>query len=332
MDIVDLDTINLLDKIRYGDGIGGLVDFFTKLTKKDMQKAIDLINQESLSFTTLFLLHTKLDELNILEGLSIRNKIAIEFIDEKVMKGEKAHNLYPSSQYVQKVYSVLKWILETGAPDDGLSDRFDELLDISAALLTREYRDRSVLPVISDMIFMRNKKGFFIHDLVWAFFESRNIHSLAFIGNRLLSKEEKDVELACSLLCFVPGIEYKEDRKYDEMYNAFNSWIEENNMFLYFTGESFQITRRPMFYIINLEAKYLCKMVSVDTGEALKVLNEKECELADEFKKLHEEDKKLLSGFSLAMHRKNRKLWDEWIGNPIHDQLRIARSGGLYND
>lgn len=332
MDIVNSGTINLLDKIRYGDGIERLADFFTKLAKKDLKKAVDLINQESLSFTTFFLLEPKLNELGIFKELSIRNKIAIEFMDEKIMNKKPTDNLYLSSQYVQKVHSVLKWILETGAHDDGSSDKFDELLDTSAAILIREYRDRGVLPVISDMIFMRNKKGFFIHDLVWAFFESRDIHSLALIGSRLLSNEPRDVELACGLLCFVPGIEYKEDMKCDEMYKSFNSWMEENNMFLFFTGESFQLTRRPMVYIVNFEAKYLCKMVSVDTGEALKALNEKECELADEFKKLDANNKSLLSGFSLAMYRKNMKLWDEWISNPIYEQLRIARSGGLYND
>lgn len=332
MGTADSGAINLLDKIRYGDGIEKLVDFFARLIKKDLKRAVDLINQESLSFTTLFLLNTMVREPDIFERLSPKNKIALEFIDEKLVGEKTADNFNLSSQYVQKVYSVLKWMLESGAPDDGLSDRFDELLDISAAILTREYRDRSVLSVICDMIFIRNAKGFFIHDLVWAFFESRDVHSLELIGRKLLSNEPGDVELACSLLCFVPGMEYKEGIKCAEMYNVFSSWIEENNMFLYYTGESFQITRRPMTYIINQEAKYLCKMVSVDTGEALKALSEKECELADEFKKLHEDDKKLLASFSLAMHRRDIKLWDEWMCNPVNEQLRTARSGEAYND
>lgn len=329
MDIVNSGTINLLDKIRYGDGGDKLVNFFIKLVKKDLRMSVDLINQESLSFTSLYLLQPKIKDLGIFESLSIRNKIAIDLMDETIMDKKSSDSLYLSSKYISKVYSALKWILETGAADDGLDDKFDEILDKSAAILTREYRDRSVLPIISDLIFRRYKKGFFIHDLVWAFFESRDTHSLVLVANKLQSEEPKYVELACSLLCFVPGIEDNAYKKSDEKYLAFINWIEENNMFLRFTGESFQLTRRPSVYVINLDAKYLCKMVSVDTGETLRALNEKECELLDEFKALDEDNKKLLSGFSIAMHRMNMKLWDEWMRNPINEQLRIARSGGL---
>ena len=332
MDIANPGMINLLDKIRYGDGRDKLINFFIKLTKKDIKMAVNLVNQESLSFTSLYLLQPNIKALSIFESLSIRNKIAFDLMDETIMDKKPSDSLYLSSKYISKVYSSLKWILETGAADDGLNDKFDEILDKSAAILTREYRDRSVLSVISDMIFKRYKKGFFIHDLVWAFFESRETHSLVHIANRLQSEEPKDVELASSLLCFVPGIEDNAYEKSDEKYLAFINWIEENNMFLRFTGESFQLTRRPSVYIVNLDAKYLCKMVSVDTGETLKILNEKECELLDEFKTLDEDNKKLLSGFSLAMHRKSIKLWDEWMKNPIDEQLRIARSGGLHND
>jgi hypothetical protein len=321
-----------LDKIRHGGGPKKLIDFFTKLVKKDIEKAVDLINLENMDFTTLFLLQSKVYELSIFKNLSIRNKIAIEFMDKTIADRESVDNLYLLSKHVPKVYSTLKWILETGAADDGLDDKFDEILDQSAAILTREYRDRSVLPVITDMIFKRKRKGFFTHDLVWAFFESRDIHSLVLIANKLQSEDPKDVELACSLLCFVPGIEDEIYKKDDEKYSAFINWIEENKIFLYFTGESFQLTRRPSVYNINYEAKYLCKLVSVDTGETLKSLDEKEYALIDEFRTLDEDNKRLLSGFSLAIHRKNIKLWDEWMRNPFNEQLRIARSGGLYND
>lgn len=332
MDIVNSDIINTLDKIRYADGKERLIYFFISQAKKDLRKAADLLNREDLSFTTLFLLHSAMNELGIFQSLSLRNKIAIEFIDGRELNKKQIDNSCLSAQYVQKVHSVLKWILVTGAPDDGLSNEFDELLDTSAALLTIEYRDRSVLPLISDMIFIRNKKGFFIHDLVWAFFESRDVKGLMFIGNRLQSEEPKDVELACRLLCFVPGIDDKTLMESEERYREFVNWIEENNLFLCFTGESFQLTGRPMTYTVNLEAKYLCKIVSIDTGDTLRSLSQKECELLDEFKLLEDNEKNLLSRFSLIMHQKNMKLWDEWIRKPFKEQLRIARSGRVYND
>lgn len=332
MDIVNSNSINLLDKTRFEDGREKLTNYYNKLAKKDLKMAVDLINQESLSFTTLFLLQPTINALDIFENLSIRNKIAFDLISETTIDKEPVNSTYLSPKHVQKVFSVMKWILETGAPDDGLSDKFDELLDTSAAVLTKEYKDWSVLPVIADMIFKRNRRGFFIHDLVWAFFESREAKSLVLIGNKLQSEEPKDVELACKLLSFVPGIEDKDNNRVDDKYSAFTNWIEENIIFLRYTGESFQLTRRPVVYDVNLEAKYLCKMVSIDTGETLKALNGKECELLDEFKILDIDNRKLLSAFSLAMRRNNLKLWDEWMRNPIIDQLRIARSEGMYND
>lgn len=331
MDIVNPDKINILEKIRCAEGGERLTAYFTSLTKKDLKQARDLINREDLSFTTLFLLRSAIIQLNFFQDLSPRNMVALEFIDSRVLMKKQTEKFHLSSEHVLRVHSVLKWMLETGAQDDGISDEFDEILDTSAAVLTREYRDRSVLPVISDMIFTRHKRGFFIHDIVWAFFESRSIKGLMLIGNRLLSEEPRDVELACSLLCFIPGIDGHSVNNVDK-YSVFVNWMEENNLFLTFTGESFQLTGRPMAYMVNKEAKYLCQMVSVDTGNALKPFNQEECELLEEFKMLDDNEKDLLSGFSLAMYRKNKKLWDEWIKKPLGEQLRIARDREVYHD
>lgn len=322
-----LPTPNTLDKVRLRDGNDNLRDYFNKLAKEDKTKALSLINDNHLNFPSLFVLKSELKEHRLMENLNLRNKFALEFINE-ILEGEKrtwvSKNI--SSDYAQIVYSVLKWVFETGFFDDGLSNEYDEILDMTAILLSKLYKDQKILPAVVEMIFNRNRNNHFIHDLVWAFFESRNPNSLIMVANKLLSKEEKDVELASNLLSFIPGIEKSSNLNNQKKYIAFVNWIEENSLFVHFTGQSLQQTNRPILYKIVLEAKYLCKFVSVDTGESLNPLSERENRLLDEFKRLDLDTRILLSNFSFNMHQKDIDGWNRWINYPITEQIKIAKS------
>jgi len=323
----NLSTTNSLDRIRINDGIESLITYFHELAEDNNEEAVNLINDENLHFASLFVLRFKISELNLADNLILRNKIALEFVNE-VLRGKKSISImkYISSDYAQIVYSVLKWIFETGFFDDGLSNEYDEVLDITAILLTKLYRDEKILPIIADMIFNRNRKNLYIHDLVWAFFESRDPYSLVMIATRLLSSEEKDVELASSLLSFVPGIDKNSNLNKQKKYTSFLNWIEENSLFLYFTGQSLQQTNNPAPYAVTLEAKYLCKFISLDTGKPLKPLTEKEQQLLDEFNKLDLDTRILLSSFSSMMHHKDRNWWNVWISHPISEQIETAKA------
>jgi hypothetical protein len=229
---------------------------------------------------------------------------------------------------LEDIHSAIKWILETGYMDDGLNDDFDEVLDRAAVTLIKVYRDRAALPIIAELIFRRNKKNFFIHDLVWAFFEARDIQSLFILAEYLHSDDIKDNELCCKLMRFIPEINMR-DSSGEDRYVSFNQWIEENNSFLHYTGESFQQSGRPMAYEIVMEAKYLCKIVSVDTGKPLNPYNEYEYKLTDEFNKLADETKILLSNFSFKLHNRNMARWRKWLKLSISEQVRIAEAGGV---
>ena len=169
----------------------------------------------------------------------------------------------------------------------------DEFLDVTAMLLIKVHKDKTILPIIVDMIFFRNREGLFNHDLIWAFFQARDPYSLMLIANYLGSEDVKDVKLACKLLDFVPSIDMTMGKDSKKQYIAFFNWLKENYPFLYFTGESFQRTSKPIPYIVALDAKYLCRQVSLYTGKPLIPYTEKENNLLGYFNNLDENNKLL---------------------------------------
>lgn len=148
-------------------------------------------------------------------------------------------------------YPVLKGLFERSIGIHGLSDEYDELLDVTASILIKIHKDNSILPSIVDTIFTRNREGLFNHDLIWTFFEARDPYSLMLIANYLHSDDIRDIKLACKLLDFVPSIDMSTSRDSKDKYTTFFYWLKQNYHFLYFTGESFQRTSNPIPYKID---------------------------------------------------------------------------------
>jgi hypothetical protein len=160
-------------------------------------------------------------------------------------------------------YRSIKGMFEGCIGQHELSEEKDELLDITAALLIKTHKDNSILPIIVDTIFFRNREGLFNHDLIWTFFEARDPYSLMLIANYLHSDDARDIKLAYKLLEFVPSIDMRNgigDSK--NKYTTLFYWIQENYRFLYFTGESFQRTSNPIPYKIDLHSKYARGLVN----------------------------------------------------------------------
>lgn len=199
-------------------------------------------------------------------------------------------------------------------------------LDVTTILLEKVYNDKTILPIVVDMIFFKNREGLFTHDLIWAFFQAREPYSLMLIANYLCSEDIKDVKLACKLLDFVPSIDMTMGKDSKKQYRDLFYWLEENYFFLHYTGESFQSTSKPIPYIVVLDAKYICKRVSLHTGKLLIPLTEKENNLLGYFNNLDEDTKLLLSKFSLRIHYKNIYLWESWINHSINQQIIFAKA------
>lgn len=263
-----------------------------------------------------------------MDDLNLTSTVAKSFINEFISGVNSMSNIEQLSiNSIQLSHSALKWILESRSTIDIPDNQLDEVLDKTAILLATVYKDKESLPIIADLIFERHRKGCFNHDLIWAFFESCDTHSLFLIANRLLSTQPKDVQLARQLLGFIPGISNNWITNKNKLYSYFANWFEENNLFLHFTGESFNLTSNPIPYAVVLEAKYLYKPVSIDTGLILEELSMAEQMLLDEFRKLNYNTKLILAQFSSNLHRKNINWWNEWITYPIAYQIVHVEAG-----
>jgi hypothetical protein len=242
----------------------------------------------------------------------------------KIKKPLRFESPFPSGRELD--YLALKGIFEKGTANRELSDEADELLDATASLLITTHKDKTILPIVVDMIFYRNRKNLFTHDLIWAFFKARDPHSLILIANYLGSSDKRDVELACKLLDFIPSVDMSMIDGSKNRYMTLFYWLQENYPFIYFTGESFQRTSKPIPYMVDLDAKYLCRRVSVYSGKLFTPLTEKETNIITSFAKLDKYNKQLLSSFSLRIHSKDIYLWRSLINYPITRQINIAKA------
>lgn len=318
---------NPLNNTKAKKGIQGLKAYFEDLVSNNPDEAAAAINDENLYFGCLYMLKPEVEAEAFYKKLCMRNKMALGLIDE-LQTGSKNTTVLENSSYdyVKSVCSMLQWILVSGAEDDGLDDNYDSLLDAAALILGKVYADRTVLPAIVDMIFARNRKGFFYNDLLWAFFEARYPDSLVLIAKYIQSQQPKDVELARELLSFVPGIGSERDNNRQAQYLSVTDWLEDNIMYLYYTGESYQQTGNPIPYRVIYEGKYLNKAVFVSTGKIIETLDESEYKLLEDFSGLDDKTKIILSNYSHMLHKKDIDYWSLWMGYPVAEQIRLAMS------
>lgn len=334
MNINNSDAINFLDEVRTENGIDSMKNYFIKLIGDDRQKAINLLNDDTLRYGTLFLLKDIIKDSNLTSNLNNRNKFALQITNEIL---ENNSNIYfeenMPTKYISCSKFTLRWILSTGYKDDGLSNDFDRIIDVTAGLLTKIYKDMTSLPIIVDLIFKRHQKGTLIHDLVWALFESQDPACLMLIANRLQSNETKEIELVHKLLSFIPGINTNNNGNKKEQYLSFLRWFEENYLFLRYTGESLQQTGYPIPFVVDLESKYLCRAIKLTDKLNNQALSQSEISLLNRFRKLNYDTKVVLASFSYKTRQSNMRRWREWINYPIKEQVKIARRRmGWYYD
>lgn len=320
---------SLLDNIRSSNGQVCLKNFCHDLLRKDSKKAFEIINDDSLHFDTLFLLRTELPETVTENRLNPLYREALR-IARMLAAGNKAQVEKTIRSRRDDTVPALRWMLKTGYIERNSGaelKNYEQLMEMSAALLAKDYKDASVLPEIAEMIFARNRDGRLIHELVWAFFEARIPESLLVIARRLGSPDTADASLARRLLCFIPGLE-DESISGSALYSRVFHWLEENRPFLYYTGESMHLCSMPRHYAVSLAAKYLYHPISIDQGIPLATPNEFERGLSEQFERLPEYKQQALASFSLALHRININQWNTFLKLTPDQQVNIALNQG----
>lgn len=323
-------SISTLDSIKNQKGINNLKEFFIQSLTEDEDRAISLINDEESSYSSLFILKDTIKDRNIEHKISKRKRIAL-ILTKEILNGERNFSIINESSFshVHSLHSTLKWIVESGYLDDGFDNDYDEVLDKASIVLLNVYYDKTIIPTILEMIFKRHINELFIHDLVWAYFQSYDKDSLKLIANRLLSNNESEVDLANKLLNFIPKVDETNTSNNEKQYLYAINWLNENNPYLYSTGESYQQKSNPVFYRLNIDAKYICKYIDVTTGKFIEPLSTDENELLKEFSTLEYPIKSLLSNYSSKLHNESLSLWKAWLSYPLNRKIKTAyRMGG----
>lgn len=321
-----MDNKNLcfLDEFRLRNGNNNLTKYFRNLALYDSRNSAVLLNDEKLHYGTFFELRHEIEQFGLFNSMSMRNKFASVFTSEIISGGNKASKLnYPVSDYIQAASSSLKWMLETGASDDGLSSEYDRVMDITSAYLISVFNDRTILPAVAEMIFKRHKKGYLIHDLVWSFFECKDPGCLTLLANYLSSSDPDDLNLAEKLL----GVDNIRDR--EQQYVFFMDWIRENSPYLYFSGENFQQSGSPKPFTVVMSGKYLCSSVSPCTGRILRQLSQEEKKLLTGFNGLDHKSQILMADYSYTLYHKDKNLWNTWLSMTLEEQIKQATEGGI---
>jgi hypothetical protein len=212
-----------------------------------------------------------------------------------------------------------------------MSNEYDEVIDKAAIILSVMFKDTSILPIMKEIIFKRNKGKMLIHDLLWGYFSSNEIQTLELIATKLKSDDAEDIKFAFDLLQLQRKFNISYDMFPQTMYAKFINWYKKNEDYIYFTGESFQEKPNPSYYSINIEAKYLCKKVLRENGTILNIACDQELELVNNLKKADKITKKFISNYSNELHRKDIISWKDWFNCSFRMQLQIALSGGYYD-
>lgn len=314
-------ALGCLDSLWLGHGAERLKHVFRGLAAKDKSRALMLVNEPSLLFPTLFILMPEIESMD-LTGLSPRNLEAARIC---ALKAGKLGNRPQKSGSAE--FESLKWMLETGIDWDGPQeqyDAYDAVIDTCAALLIKKYKHTSILPQVCDLIFRRNRKELFIHDLVWSFFEAYDSDSLRLIARYLLSPDERDFELASKLLHLPASQDSYGARQ--ALYDNFIYWLSENSPFLLFTGQHFQQTSEPEPLAIDDEARYLGKRISPKSGKPLEPLTQDEVLTILNYRKVPNDERRLLSSFSAKIRGRDRRMWQQWLHGDLAQQVSVAKS------
>lgn len=311
--------MNYLDEIRAENGIDALQSEFRVMLENDRRKAVKLLNDKFLTFPSFFVLMPQIDSLY--RYLHFHKLTTLRVIGKLLKKEGYNDGVDYMSRRNRNIYRILRWIVDTGSSVFYTNNEYEKILDLSASVLVNLYGDEEVLPPIVDMMFERNYQGRNIHDLVWIYFRIHDPYALKLIANQLLSERAEDRTLAKKLL----RIENDGTEDYQALYQAYLDWVDENDPYLYFTGESMQFSSKPTFCKVDLERKYLGKGTPSYDKLPIAKLDESEKQALAVFQTLDNGDKELLSKLSHKMQRENSEEWQKWIQTSIEEQLSLAK-------
>lgn len=303
-----------LDDVRLTHSYEETRDLFHRQYLNDAVQAMSMLNEDRLSFPSLYILQPEISKFSLFGALSERNRLALN-----TEKDLLAHRHPGRGAEDGQVYAMLKWMVQTGSGAVNLGEEYDTVMDLAALLLIKEYHDMEILPLLEDMIFSRHRKGLNTYDAEWALFESGDPECIAMIARHLLSTDARDVSMARRMLNFIPCIDRFDDAA--KQYQCITQWLSRNRRYLKYTGESNLKCSRPRPFMVAFENKYLQRAVDEEEG----ALDMEEQAAVAVFSQLPREDKELLSDYSQHLRTAGGGQWRRWMNADVPEQLAAAR-------
>jgi hypothetical protein len=320
--------VSYLDKIWRTSGASALRSEFYSVATRGRERAVRYLSDGDTSFPVLFILMPELERLGLYKDLPPRCVHALRLCAKKTSNAKLEDYLtylIGGGEAIKAPQECLKWMLESGINWDGPSagrDDYDAVIDLAATLIIADYGDTSMLVAIAELIFERNRRGLFIHDLVWGFFQSIDAGALSALSKYILSGDDSDVNLACELL----GLDVPETQADKQTtYYGYTEWLRENRPYLYLTGEHFQATSKPHHLMHDVEAKYLQREITPRERAPLSPLSEDEQMRLGHFRQAGSEEQDLLSKHSKKLHTKDENAWGDWLGMELAEQVMAAK-------
>ncbi len=305
--------VALLDDLRLHNSYEKTRDLFHRLYEQDAVQAVNMINDEGLSYPSLYILQPEISKHALDNSLSPKNRLALDV-------GRKLISHSHPDEGSEQVHDVLRWMLQSGSGATGLGEEYDTIMDLAALLLIKAYHDNDILSQVEDMIFSRHRKGLNTYDAEWALFESGDAECIAMVAKRLLSEDVRDVSMARRMLGFIPCFLEHDDAR--RQYQCVMQWLNSNRRFIRYTGESNQKCSGPRPFRVSLEEKYMQQALGEDDWNRLQPGGQ---EAVAAFKQLGETDRELLSEYSHYLRGTGMQQWRRWMNSPVTEQLDAAR-------
>lgn len=253
-----------LEKIRENYGNEKFKKQFLNILNKNKRYAIILLNDENLTFSTFFLLIPIIKQYNLIQYLSTRNKIAINICRLILQNKRNMIKISDSNLYIIS----MEWMVKSAENNQGMSETFDEIIDICIAELLIELNDNEILKPAVELAFTRNKKHQYNHDLIWTLFKTNDVNLLELIIEHLKLSDLEDNEFANELLNNAMGNEVLADE--NNKYESYVKWLDENKPYISFTGEGYNISSQPNFFKLDTVLKNKNKPIIKEESAVVK--------------------------------------------------------------
>lgn len=309
----------LLERVHQEKGEQACRALFQEECRTNPSRASAMLNAQGLGFPTVHLLLPLVRQNAGRLRLSGRSQMLLRLTRQLAQQGKSPLLSGRNSS----VKNLLIWAVETGWRHEG-DAAYDELMDRFLCVLLLTYREQRVQKVAVDLLFARERQGKNMHALCWACFGVHRPEMLRLVAEHIRGEDLQEQLLADSLLHTQRVCRDCENDRL-QRHKQYIRWLEENDAYLYFTGESMQLCGDPIPCKVDLERKFLCVKPGGYESLRLTRMPVQHRTWLEGFRHRCREDRELLSACSQRLRKKDLSVWQAWMALDMEEKLSAAK-------